>query len=342
MKMQRKTWSLCWAATLAVFSGLGVSAFSGVALAAGKVAPVNMAPPTITGTATVGEILTAQNGTWSNNPTSFQYQWLRCGTAGGTCANIPSGTDKTYKLAGADAGQTLRVRVSAVNADGSTNAQSAATAVVPANASESAAPKNTERPTISGTARVGEELTANNGGWSGNPDSFAYQWQRCDADASNCLNVLGATGKTYGVRLGDLGFRLRVAVTGRNDKGAATASAALTAIVAPVVTITNRRPTLKIVSVRFAGARVYARFRACDDSSRNLAIIQTDSRPGRQSYSRRFSTLIPPRPCGVYTRNWLPAPRFRGAGRYTITLRALDKSGLTSLPARRTVSRNGI
>ena len=48
---------------------------------------------------------------------------------------------------------------------------------------------------------------------------------------------------------------------------------------------------------------------------------------------------MPPRPCGVYTRHWLPALRFRGPGRYTVTLRARDKSGLTSLPARRTFNR---
>jgi len=34
----------------------------------------------------------------------------------------------------------------------------------------------------------------------------------------------------------------------------------------------------------------------------------------------------------------LPVTRFRGPGRYTLTLRATDKSGLTSLPARRTFS----
>jgi hypothetical protein len=113
----------------------------------------------------------------------------------------------------------------------------------------------------------------------------------------------------------------------------------VSAIVEPAVVIRNRRPTLRILSVRFLGARVYARFRICDDSRKNVTILQTDSRPRRASYSRRFSSLVPPRPCGVYTRSWLPAPRFRGEGRYTITLRARDKSAFTSLPARRTFFR---
>jgi hypothetical protein len=298
-------------------------------------APRNTAPPTITGTPRLGTTLTAQNGTWENNPTAFQYQWLRCGTAGAGCVGIPGATEKTYTPVAADVGHTMRVRVTAVNADGATNARSAPTAVV----SPSAAPKNTGRPTIAGVARIGEELTADEGSWSGNPVSFAHQWQRCDVDGSNCFDVAGATGKAYGVRLADLGYRLRVEVKARNSEGIGTATSALTAIVAPTTRITNRRPTLRIVSIRFFGPRIYARFRVCDDSFKNLTILQTDSRPRRLSYTRRFATLIAPRPCGVYTRNWIPAPRFRGPGRYTLTLRARDKSRFTSIPARRTFVR---
>ncbi|HEU0336606.1 MAG TPA: hypothetical protein VFR43_08620 [Gaiellaceae bacterium] len=40
----------------------------------------------------------------------------------------------------------------------------------------------------------------------------------------------------------------------------------------------------------------------------------------------------------VYSRSWRPAPRFRGAGRFVVTLRARDKSGRTSLPDRRVLS----
>jgi hypothetical protein len=309
-----------------------------VAQAAIAAAPVNTSPPTISGTPQAGQTLTAANGTWNNSPTSFAYQWLRCNPGGRSCDSVANGTQRTYTLVGADAGRTMRVRVTATNADGSASADSNQTTAV-APATSSAGPKNTDPPTITGTPRVGQTLTANEGNWSGSPDGYAYQWQRCDTDVASCSNVAGATAKTYAVRLVDLGYRLRVAVTARNAKGSASANSAISAIVAPAVTITNRRPTITIISVRFTGATVYARFRICDDTAKNLTILATDSRPNRLSYTRRFTTLVPPRPCGVYTRHWLPAVRFRGPGRYTVTRRARDTSGLTSLPARRTFVR---
>ena len=298
-------------------------------------APVNTAPPAISGTPTVGQNLTASDGTWSNTPTSFAYQWLRCNGGGNSCVDAANGTQKTYTLVGTDAGHTMRVRVTATNADGSSSAQSAQTAAIAA-ATSSAAPKNTLLPTVSGTPKVGQTLTAAPGSWSGNPTSFAYQWQRCDADVAACTSLPGATGTTYAVPLADLGYRLRVVVTAKNAKGSTSATSAITTIVAPTTPITNHRPTVRIVGVQFTGSTVYAHFRICDDSFKNLAIRETDSRPGKLSYTRRFATLVPPRPCGVYTRHWLPVARFRGPGRYTVTLRATDKSGLTSLPARRT------
>jgi hypothetical protein len=329
--MTRPTWRL----RVLTFAAMALGGLTVAATAAFAAAPVNSALPTISGTAREGQTLTASNGTWQNNPTAYQYQWLRCDTSGASCTAIPGEIDKTYLLAGPDVGHTIRVRVLAVNADGAAPARSEPTERVTASGS----PRNTARPTISGDARVGEELTAAPGTWTGAPSSYAYQWQRCDVDVATCFPVPGATGSTYGVRLADLGFRLRVRVRASNANGSGVALSGVTSVVQPTTPITNTRPTLKIVSVKFLGARVYARFRICDDSNKNLSIIETDSRPGRASYTRRFSTLVAPQPCGVYTRNWVPAPRFRGPGRFTITLRARDKSGATSLPARRTFVR---
>ena len=321
-------------ACVAVLSIAVTGVFAATATAA---PPANTAVPTVSGTTTVGETLTASDGTWSNSPTSFAYQWLRCNGGGNSCVNVANGTQKTYTLVGADAGHAMRVRVTATNADGSSSAQSVPTGAV-ATGTSSAAPKNTVFPTISGTPKVGQTLTADPGSWTANPTSFAYQWQRCDADVVICSNVVGSTLKTYNLTTADLGYRIRVLVTARNAKASTTASSKTTTPIQPAVTITNHRPTLAILRVQFTGSTVYATFRICDDSFKNLSIAETDSRPGKLSYTRHFATLVAPAPCGVYTRHWTPVSRFLGRGSYTLTLRTTDKSGLTSLPARRTFS----
>jgi len=165
---------------------------TGVAQAAIAAAPVNTAPPTISGTTQVGQTLTASNGTWTNSPTSFAYQWVRCNGGGNQCVSVANGTQRTYTLVGADAGRTIRVRVTATNADGSNTAESAQTTAITPAGSTAAGPKNTEPPTITGTPKVGQTLTANEGSWSGNPDSYTYQWQRCDTDVATCSNVSAA------------------------------------------------------------------------------------------------------------------------------------------------------
>jgi hypothetical protein len=89
----------------------------------------------------------------------FPVPVARCGTDGACCTAIPGATAKTYALVAADAGHTMRARVTAVNADGAANARTAPTAVV----SSPGSPKNADRPTVSGEAKVGEELAAEPG-----------------------------------------------------------------------------------------------------------------------------------------------------------------------------------
>ncbi len=305
-----------------------------ITAAAKPVLPANTTPPSISGNAQEGQKLTGDKGTWTGNPTDYNLYWTRCNAGGNACANIAGATTATYVVAKVDVGNTLRFKVGAANQNGRTFASSDQTAVVTA-----AGPANTAPPTISGTPKVGQTMTADPGTWSGNPTSFTYRWQQCDIDVATCLNIIGATGKTYAVPLTDLGYRLRVTVTAHTAANATAATSAITTVVVPAAKIINHRPAVTILKVQFTGSTVYARFRICDDSFKNLAIRETDSRLGKAAYTRHFATLVPPRPCGVYTRHWLPVARFRGPGRYTITLRATDKSGLTSLPARRTFSR---
>jgi hypothetical protein len=81
-----------------VIAALAFFALVAVGTAAPQAAPVNVDPPTITGTARAGEVLTRA------------CFWLRTASRTG--------------VAQADVGHALRVRVTAMNADGATNARS--------------------------------------------------------------------------------------------------------------------------------------------------------------------------------------------------------------------------
>jgi len=89
------------------------------------------------------------------------------------------------------------------------------------------APTNTALPAISGTAQEGQTLTAFPGIWTGSP-TFTYQWQ--EEIATVWTNIAGATASTLVVPGGStIGRPLRVAVTGTNVTGSATANSAPTA-----------------------------------------------------------------------------------------------------------------
>jgi hypothetical protein len=329
---------------LVALTVIAYAALAGSGAAAPKAPPVNTQEPSITGNARVGEILQGDRGDWQNAQ-SFQLRWMRCGPGGGApdasdCDPITGATGNNYRVRAADSGFRIRFRVTAVNADGSTVAASNATARVQPATGGGAVPRNTARPTITGDPQVGESLTATEGTWSGSPTSFAFQWQRCDLDAIVCGDVPGATGRSYGVRAADVGFRVRVEVNARNASGAGTATSAPSGIVVPRTPITNARPTIAIISIRFTGARVYARVRICDDQPRNLGILVTETKPRVRPANRRFATRAAPRPCGAYTRSWIKAARFINTpGRYKITLRARDSGGNTSRAVSRTFRR---
>lgn len=81
--------------------------------------------PGISGDPVVGVTLTAVEGAWKPLPDSFGYQWYRSGTAISV-----SGTAKTYRVAAADVGKNLTVRVTAKKA-GFTSASATSSAVIP-------------------------------------------------------------------------------------------------------------------------------------------------------------------------------------------------------------------
>lgn len=302
---------------------------AGLVAAAGALAttPKNESPPAISGAAKVGSTLTVSNGDWNNTPTTFAYQWQRCTTsAESSCADIVGAVSQTYTVKSADSGNRLRALVTAGNSDGKATAASSLTSVV----AGSGGPVNTVRPSITGDAVVGSTLTAVAGTWT-NATGFAYQWLQCDRFGGSCVRVIGATGKTYNVRLGDAFGTLRVAVTARNANGSTTRRSTPSDVVQPFTPQTtpgNRAPRITFLSLKRLGIRVYARFRVCDDAAKGVTVFERDQKSGALAYVRKFSVV--PNSCTVATRSWKPAPRFRTRGRFVVTLRAMDKSRASS------------
>jgi hypothetical protein len=201
--------------------------------APGRKAPSNTSPPTISGTAQLGQTLSADPGSWSGPGITFSYQWQRC--VSGTCATVAGATVQTYVPASSDVGATMVVVVKASNKNGETSADSApsgAVAAAPVPEPGVVPPSPATSPTVTGTPKQGQTLTAGPGSWNGTlPLVYAYQWQRCGSSGTGCADVAGASGQTYALASADVGATMRVAVTASNSAGSATAASAPTAVV---------------------------------------------------------------------------------------------------------------
>ena len=138
-------------------AALAVTLFAltaGIGSARTAVAPNNTAPPTISGKAQVGELLTADNGTWTGTtPIAYTYQWRVCNDTGGACHDINGASGNEYTLKASDQGNTLRVVVTGKNADGTDSGTSVPTAVI-------AAGSATPAPSATGCSKLAAGATA--------------------------------------------------------------------------------------------------------------------------------------------------------------------------------------
>jgi hypothetical protein len=193
-------------------------------------APVSTAPPAVPASATQGQALTADPGSWSGAGTiTNTFQWQRCDAGGAGCADIPGATQSTYTPTADDVGGTLRVVVGATNSGG----PSAPVTSAPVPVAAAGAPVNTTRPAVGGPGTQGKALTADPGVWEGTgPVGYTYQWQRCDAKGANCHDISGATAGTYVPAGEDVAHRLRTVVTATSDFGATSTTSMPTVPVA--------------------------------------------------------------------------------------------------------------
>ena len=179
--------------------------------------------PAISGTAQVGETLTASTSGIADadglTNVSYSYQWVR--NDGSSDTDITDATDSSYTLVAADEGQTIEVEVSFADdaANGETLTSTATEAVSFAVQQQTANNPATGRPRISGAVQVGEELTASTSS-IGDADgltnvTYSYQWVR--NDGSTDTDILDATGSTHTLVDADEGQTIKVEVSFTDD-----------------------------------------------------------------------------------------------------------------------------
>jgi serine protease AprX len=194
--------------------------------------PRSVDPPTIVGTARDGSTLHVERGGWlSSRPLTLAHQWRRC-RGGSGCAEIPGATSATLTLGPGDIGATVTATVTAANSGGQ---ESVTTTPVRVGAWR---PDSARLPVVSGPARTGAILRAQEGRWQGTrPLKYQLRWQRCGYDGSRCQTIRGAGGPRYRVKPRDEGTRLRVRVRASNRAlpggGATYAYSKYTRIVQP-------------------------------------------------------------------------------------------------------------
>jgi hypothetical protein len=177
-------------------------------------APLNLAPPTISGTPLIGQTLEAVPGAWvGTGPFTYEYQWRDCNLAD-ECTNIAAATESHYTLGALDLGNNVDVVVTAEGPIGSAVAVSEETGLT---SSPKTAPANLVPPLILGLTVTGDTVEVTTGTWTGTePISYAYQWEICNGAGAECEEAAEATGSKFTIPSGHVGDTLRVVVTATN------------------------------------------------------------------------------------------------------------------------------
>ena len=219
-------------------------ALSGVLVVGAAVNNLATGAPAVTGTPRVGEVLTAGTSVIADEDGlgAFAYQWVRFD--GPTQTNI--GTDaSTYTTVPADAGKKIKVRVSFTDTDG--NAEGPLSSELTGVINDSA----TGVPTISGTPRVGNRLTASTSDIAdpgGTDDAdFTYQWVSVDGMTESNI---GSNSSTYTLADADADKQIKVKVSFTDDEEEAEGpleSLLTESVVADDVLVQNTAQTANVI-----------------------------------------------------------------------------------------------
>ena len=227
----------------------------GIVTAYSALQQVPAQPPTVQGLpAIIGEgregmPLTVTTGSWGGTaPIDYAFAWARCDVVGAGCVPISGASAAHYIPVAADVGKVLRATVTATNAGGSATASAETAAVLGGTTTQQAGlqpPQNELAPGVTGAARHGQVLHADEGTWRGAaPVAFAYEWLRCNSIGFDCVPIAGASKASYRVRAGDVERRIAVRVLASNGHGSAQARSQATGIVRSTRPVARKKPSI--------------------------------------------------------------------------------------------------
>jgi hypothetical protein len=173
--------------------------------------PLNVTPPSISGSVVQGQTVTCSPGTWQPAPTGYSYSWQRNATT------TIGGTGDTYTLTLADVNQAITCQVVARDVAGSSLPAVSIPPVVPVVLPVAATPLNTSPPVISGTAQQGQTVRCSTGAWTNSPTGYAYSWQRSGS------SIAGQTGSQYALTSADVNQVITCTVLASNTSGSSSA-----------------------------------------------------------------------------------------------------------------------
>ena len=205
-------------------SATGIGNYSGTTLSAATaaVSPISVTNIAITGTAQIGSVLTADAVIPS--AATVTYQWTSCTSAGGEYKNIDGAKARTYTVGATELSKFIKVVATGTGGYGGSATSVATTAVAPMPLTTIGA--------ISGTAKVGSELTA--GAVTPAGAAFDYQWMRCAAATDATGAPIGENKNTYTVTAADATKYIRVQAIGKACYAGTVTSTATAAVPTPL------------------------------------------------------------------------------------------------------------